>query len=84
VIDLSRAPERQWTARALVGAISAYQATLSPLVGGAGVRCRFVPTCSHFGKDAIKKYGALRGSARAAGRVLRCGPWTPMGTVDPA
>ena len=83
-LDLSRPPQRQWTARALLGAITAYQATLSPLLGVAGVRCRFVPTCSHFAADAFRKDGALKGSLRAAGRVLRCGPWTPMGTVDPA
>lgn len=82
--DLSRAPQEQWSARALLGAISAYQATLSPVLGGAGVRCRFVPTCSHYGADAIRKDGAAIGSLRAAWRVLRCGPWTPMGTVDPA
>ena len=82
--DLTRAPQRQWSARALLGAITAYQATLSPVMGRAGVRCRFVPTCSHFGADAIRQDGALKGSLRAAGRVLRCGPWTPMGTVDPA
>ena len=81
--DLSRAPARQWSARALVGMVSAYQATLSPLLGRAGVRCRFVPSCSHFGKDAIREDGALKGGGRAIWRVMRCGPWTPMGTVDP-
>ena len=50
----------------------------------AGVRCRFTPTCSHYGADAIRKDGALIGSLRAIWRVARCGPWTPMGTVDPA
>ena len=82
--DLSRSPQTQWSARALLGAISAYQATLSPLMGRAGVRCRFTPTCSHYGADAIRKDGALIGSLRAIWRVARCGPWTPMGTVDPA
>ncbi|HEX2463361.1 MAG TPA: membrane protein insertion efficiency factor YidD, partial [Thermoanaerobaculia bacterium] len=79
--DLSRAPEAQWSARGLLGAISAYQATLSPLMGRAGVRCRFVPTCSHYGAEAIRKDGALIGSLRAMWRVARCGPWTAKGTV---
>lgn len=84
LLDLTAAPEAQWSGRALLGAISIYQATLSPVLGGAGVRCRFVPTCSHFAADAIRKDGALIGAARAIFRVARCGPWTPMGTVDPA
>jgi putative membrane protein insertion efficiency factor len=82
--DLSRAPERQWSARALLASISAYQATISPMFERAGVRCRFTPTCSHYGADAIRKDGALVGSLRAMWRVARCGPWTKMGTVDPA
>ncbi len=82
--DLSRPPRAQWSARGLLGAISVYQATLSPLMGRAGVRCRFVPTCSHYGADAIREDGALIGSLRAMWRVARCGPWTAMGTVDPA
>lgn len=81
--DLVRPPADQWSARALVRAIELYQATLSPTMPGMGVRCRFKPTCSHYGKASIEKYGALVGSARTAWRVLRCGPWTEAGTVDP-
>jgi uncharacterized protein len=83
-LDLSRAPQRQWSARVLLGSISVYQSTLSPLLGRSGVRCRFVPTCSHYGADAIREDGALIGSLRAAWRVARCGPWTKAGTLDPA
>jgi putative membrane protein insertion efficiency factor len=82
-LDLARAPRHQLTARGLVAAIHLYQATLSPVLGHAGVRCRFKPSCSHYAVGAIEKYGALDGSAKAAWRVLRCGPWTPAGTVDP-
>jgi len=81
--DLSRAPANQWSARALLGAIGVYQATLSPLWAHTGVRCRFHPSCSHYAQGAIRKDGALIGSARATWRVLRCGPWTPAGTQDP-
>ncbi len=82
-LDLSRPPPRQWSARTLLWAIDAYQATLSPLLPKMGTRCRFVPTCSHYGEGAIRRDGALVGSARAAWRVLRCGPWTELGTHDP-
>ncbi|HUP23819.1 MAG TPA: membrane protein insertion efficiency factor YidD [Thermoanaerobaculia bacterium] len=81
--DLGRAPSRQWTAALLLGAIDGYQATVSPLLPRTGMRCRFTPTCSHYGEGAIRARGALVGSGLAAWRVLRCGPWTPYGTNDP-
>lgn len=82
-LDLARAPADQLSARALLGGIHLYQATLSQLMPRAGVRCRFHPTCSHYGEGAIRKRGALVGSLKAAWRIARCGPWTPQGTVDP-
>jgi putative membrane protein insertion efficiency factor len=82
-IDLSRPPRRQVSARLLLSGIDLYQATLSPVLGKAGARCRFQPTCSHYGEGAIRKHGALKGSWKTAGRIARCGPWTPAGTVDP-
>ncbi len=81
-VDFSRPPAEQLSARALLAGIHLYQRTLSPLMPGMGVRCRFTPTCSHYGEAVIAKYGALKGSALAAWRILRCGPWTPAGTVD--
>ncbi len=81
-VDFYRPPAEQLSARALLAGIHLYQRTLSPLMPGMGVRCRFTPTCSHYGEAVIAKYGALKGSALAAWRILRCGPWTPAGTVD--
>jgi putative membrane protein insertion efficiency factor len=80
--DLSRPPAAQVSARVLLGTIDFYQATFSILNRKAGVRCRFQPTCSHYGEAAIRKYGALKGTGKAVWRILRCGPWTPRGTVD--
>ena len=82
-LDLCRAPERQLAARWLLAGIDLYQATLSPLLPHVGARCRFVPTCSRYAEAAIRRHGALVGSAMAAWRVVRCGPWTEMGTADP-
>jgi uncharacterized protein len=82
-VDLARPPEAQLTGRAALAALAAYQATVSPLLGAVGVQCRFQPTCSHYAVGAVRRDGALIGSLRAVGRVLRCGPWTPAGTVDP-
>jgi putative membrane protein insertion efficiency factor len=81
--DLARAPQDQVSARFLLGAIHLYQATLSPRLGSLGVRCRFQPTCSRYAEGAIRKHGAWTGSWKTAWRILRCGPWTPAGTVDP-
>lgn len=82
-LDLRRPPAAQFTARAAIAGIHVYQATLSPLYARAGVRCRFTPTCSHYGEAVIRRFGAMRGGWMAARRILRCGPWTPAGTADP-
>jgi hypothetical protein len=81
-IDCARPADRQLSAFALLAAIHGYQATLSKLMPGLGVRCRFKPSCSHYAEGAIVGYGAFGGSLLAVWRVLRCGPWTPAGTVD--
>jgi putative membrane protein insertion efficiency factor len=79
-LDLSRPPEKQLSARVLLGGIDLYQATLS---GRLGVRCRFEPSCSHYAEAVIRHDGALIGTLRAVHRIARCGPWTPAGTHDP-
>jgi putative membrane protein insertion efficiency factor len=81
-LDMARAPRDQISARFLLGGIHLYQAMLSPAVGTL-IHCRFKPTCSHYGEGAIRKYGAWTGSWKTLWRILRCGPWTPAGTVDP-
>lgn len=83
VRDLTRPPDKQWTARFLIASIHLYQRTLSPHMAGWGVHCRFRPTCSHYAVAVIKKDGAFKGTLRAIWRVMRCGPWTPQGTYDP-
>ena len=83
VLDLRQPPDQQWSARAAVSAIHGYQATLSPWYARIGVQCRFTPSCSHYGEECIRRFGAVRGGWMAMKRVLRCGPWTPMGTADP-
>lgn len=82
-LDLGRAPGSQISARVLIAGIDVYQATLSKLMPVAGVQCRFQPTCSHYAEGSIRKYGALKGTRRAAWRLLRCAPWTEQGTIDP-
>ena len=81
--DLWRAPSDQWSGRVAVAGIHAYQATLGPLYAKAGGQCRFTPTCSHYGEEAIRRHGFVRGGWLTATRIVRCGPWTPAGTADP-
>ena len=50
--------------------------------GGRPSPCRFHPTCSAYGIEAVERHGALRGGALAARRVLRCHPWGRYGS-DP-
>lgn len=63
----------------LVGLLRAYRAVLSPIVGPA---CRFEPTCSRYAEEAVRRHGAMRGSALAVKRLLRCRPGAPGG-YDP-
>ena len=81
-LDLRRPPSDQLVTRAAVGAVHVYQGTLSRFYTRLGLQCRFTPTCSHYGEAVIRKFGAIRGGWMAAKRILRCGPWTPLGTVD--
>lgn len=64
----------------LLSLIRLYQLTVSKALPGN--TCRFYPTCSHYGYQAIYKYGALKGGLMAAWRVLRCNPFNPGG-FDP-
>ena len=59
--------------------IEAYRLTLSPLLGGF---CRFVPSCSAYGAEAIRRYGARRGAWMAVRRIGRCHPFH-RGGYDP-
>lgn len=82
-VDLSRPPSWQVSGRLLCAAIAGYQATLSRPLAGLGARCRFSPTCSRYADTCVRRFGAGRGGWMALKRLLRCGPWTPAGTVDP-
>lgn len=60
--------------------IRLYQKTVSPALPPD--TCRFYPTCSHYGYQAIYKYGAVKGGIMAGWRVIRCNPFNPGG-FDP-
>lgn len=52
--------------------IKAYQLLLSPLLGAS---CRYTPTCSQYGIEAIRKYGPFQGGWLTLKRIARCHPW---------
>ncbi len=56
-----------------------FQVAISPQDGPS---CRYIPTCSAYGKHAVEKYGALFGSILAGERLLRCNPYNRPG-YDP-
>jgi len=60
--------------------IRAYQIVVSPALPPN--TCAYYPTCSHYGYQAVYKYGAIKGSWMAFKRILRCNPFNPGG-YDP-
>ena len=64
----------------LVGLVIVYKATLSPLLGR---QCRFTPSCSAYFRQAVERYGAVRGTLKGLGRIARCHPWHPGGDDPP-
>jgi putative membrane protein insertion efficiency factor len=59
--------------------IRLYQKTISRVLPPS---CRFTPSCSHYGYEAIEKYGFIKGGWMAVKRVSRCHPLNPGG-YDP-
>lgn len=45
--------------------------------------CKFTPSCSEYGYQAIEKYGVLKGGFKAVYRILRCNPWSRGGEDQP-
>jgi len=73
--------------RLVLWMIRVYQAVWSPDHSPRKARypygyCRYYPTCSDYGYQAVEKYGVLKGSLLAIWRVLRCNPWSGGGS-DP-
>ena len=62
-----------------IAIIKIYQIFISPLLPP---RCRYTPTCSQYGVEAIRKHGALRGGWLTSKRIVSCHPWGGHG-YDP-
>ncbi|MCX6258597.1 MAG: membrane protein insertion efficiency factor YidD [Bacteroidia bacterium] len=63
----------------IIGLIRFYQLAISPLLGA---RCRYTPSCSQYGIEAVKKHGPFKGGLFTLKRFLSCHPWGGHG-YDP-
>ena len=81
--DPVKKPERDplsgAVAALLLALIGFYRSFISPMIGP---RCRFTPTCSAYGLEAIQRHGPWKGGWLTVRRLLRCHPFTPCG-CDP-
>ena len=69
----------KWISALLKGAIVWYRRFVSPALPAA---CRFYPSCSNYGLEAIDRFGPLKGVYLTTRRLLRCHPFHEGG-VDP-
>jgi uncharacterized protein len=67
---------RRFAVVALTAPIRLYQRFISPLFPR---RCKYEPTCSAYAVEAVRSFGALRGSVLAVWRLLRCNPFSDGG-----
>ena len=65
--------------RIFISIIRFYQVVISPIKPPS---CRFYPTCSHYGLEAVNRFGALKGGWLTVKRILKCHPFHPGG-IDP-
>ena len=68
--------------KVLIFLLNNYQKFISPMFKKVGVNCKYYPSCSEYMKQAIEKYGSLRGIYLGVKRLLRCNPFS-KGGYDP-
>lgn len=66
----------------LIWLIMQYQNHISKWLTSKNINCKFYPTCSEYTKQAIEKYGAVKGLLLGIKRILRCNPFS-KGGYDP-
>lgn len=69
----------RWLSYPFIWLIRIYQLGISPLLGS---KCRYTPTCSQYGVEALKKHGLFKGGYLTIKRILSCNPWGGHG-YDP-
>ena len=66
----------------LINLINFYQKHISLWLDSKNIKCKFYPTCSEYTKQAIEKYGVIKGVFLGIKRILRCNPFS-KGGYDP-
>lgn len=66
----------------LIYLINWYQKNISAYLESKNIRCKYYPTCSEYTKQAIEKYGVLKGIWLGGIRILKCNPFS-KGGYDP-
>ena len=66
----------------LISLICWYQKNISPFLSSKNIHCKYYPSCSEYTKQAIQKYGVIKGSILGIWRILRCNPFS-KGGYDP-
>tara|TARA_A100001015_G_scaffold3928_1_gene5186 strand:- start:4465 stop:4689 length:225 start_codon:yes stop_codon:yes gene_type:complete len=70
---------KRWIAIPFIFIFRGYQLLISPLFPPS---CRFQPTCSQYGIEALKKHGVIKGMSLTIKRIAKCHPWGGKG-YDP-
>ncbi|MBS5858462.1 MAG: membrane protein insertion efficiency factor YidD [Clostridia bacterium] len=68
--------------KVLISLINFYQKHISLWLDSKNIKCKFYPTCSDYTKQAIEKYGVIKGVFLGIKRILRCNPFS-KGGYDP-
>ena len=66
----------------MINMIKFYKKHISLFFEKMGVKCKFYPTCSEYTKQAIEKYGAIKGCFLGVKRIIKCNPFS-KGGYDP-
>jgi len=66
----------------MISLINWYQKNISLYLESENIRCKYYPTCSEYTKQAIEKYGTIKGCFLGIGRIIRCNPFS-KGGYDP-
>ncbi len=66
----------------IINLIIWYQKHLSGWLDSKNIKCKYYPTCSEYTKQAIEKYGVIKGLFKGICRIIRCNPFS-KGGYDP-
>jgi putative component of membrane protein insertase Oxa1/YidC/SpoIIIJ protein YidD len=78
-VDCFRLPERQFFARGYIGAVRVYQSHGRQ----SWIQCRFVPSCSEYSIEAVRRFGLGRGGWMTVRRLAACNRRAIPGSLDP-